>query len=178
MSAPPFPPSRPLHHRPSHSPHTLLSEMEIIIQPLPRQHLLNLQPRFPIRQRTKKPKTPHKSRNNNPTSRPRRQKTLSHNPFPYRLTSSLNRLTSTILLPVDDRVCPTNVCDFLGFDIEDEFYDRARDEAGGQVRGEVVVQEELTAHDEEGEIVRSPDEEEETGAVVEAAAGAYKWSSC
>lgn len=40
------------------------------------------------------------------------------------------------------------------------------------MRGEVVVQEELAAHEEEGEVVRGPAEEEEACAVVEAGASA------
>ena len=37
--------------------------------------------------------------------------------------------------------------------------------------GEVVVQEELSAHKVEGEVMGGPAEEEEAGAVVEAGAG-------
>ena len=40
---------------------------------------------------------------------------------------------------------------------------------------EVVVQEELEAHDEEGDVVGGPEEEEETCAVVEATARACVW---
>ena len=38
--------------------------------------------------------------------------------------------------------------------------------------GQVVVEEELTAHDEEGDVVGGPGQEEEAGAVVETVAGA------
>ena len=37
--------------------------------------------------------------------------------------------------------------------------------------GEVVVEEELSAHEVEGEVMSGPAEEEEAGAVVEAGAG-------
>ena len=47
------------------------------------------------------------------------------------------------------------------------------------MRGEVVVQEELTAHEEEGEVVHGPDDEEEAGGVPEAVAhGCGEWSVC
>ena len=39
------------------------------------------------------------------------------------------------------------------------------------MRGEVVVEEELAAHDVEGDVVGGPEEEEEACAVVEAGAG-------
>ena len=39
--------------------------------------------------------------------------------------------------------------------------------------GEVVVEEELAAHEVEGEVMGGPAEEEEAGAVVEAGAGSY-----
>ena len=60
-----------------------------------------------------------------------------------------------------------------GLDIEDKFDERAGDERGRKVRGEVVVQEELASHDEEGDVVGGPGEEEEAGRVVEARAGAW-----
>lgn len=43
------------------------------------------------------------------------------------------------------------------------------------MRGEVVVQEELAAHEEEGEVVGGPGEEEEAGGIVEA--GARAWAT-
>lgn len=60
-----------------------------------------------------------------------------------------------------------------GLDVEDEFDEGAGDEDGGQVRGEVVVEEELAAHDVEGDVVGGPGEKEEAGGVVEAGAGAW-----
>ena len=60
-----------------------------------------------------------------------------------------------------------------GIEIEDEFQQRAGYEGGGEVGGEVVMEEELAAHEVEGEVVGGPAEEEEAGAVVEAGAGSY-----
>ena len=42
------------------------------------------------------------------------------------------------------------------------------------MRGEVVVEEELAAHEVEGEVVGRPAEEEEAGAVVEAGSRSCK----
>ena len=143
--------------------------MQIIIQPLPRIHLLNTQPGLPISQRRKKPEPPNQHRQNHPRRRPRRQQTLTRNAFPNRPAALLLLLLGTRFAVFDGEVGEVG-----GLDVEDEFDDGARDEGGGEVRGEVVVEEELTAHDEEGDVVCCPEEEEESGAVVEAVAGAYK----
>lgn len=55
--------------------------------------------------------------------------------------------------------------------VEDELDQCARHQARAQVGGQIVVQEQLAAHNVEGEIVRRPAEEEEASAVVEARAG-------
>lgn len=50
---------------------------------------------------------------------------------------------------------------------QDEAENRAGYEGGCQVRREVVVNEELTAHEVEGEVVNCPNDEEETSGVPE-----------
>ena len=58
----------------------------------------------------------------------------------------------------------------FGVEVEDKFEQGTRDEGGGEVGGQVVVEEELSAHEVEGEVVGCPAEEEEAGGVVEAGA--------
>jgi hypothetical protein len=131
--------------------------VQIITQPLPLQHLVNLQPRLPIRQRRKEQETPQQNRVNHRRRRPRSPQPLRRNGVPHRS-------------PLDDGFRRRRrllwYCDFVvgggeGFDVEDEFDKGACDEGGCEMRREVVVQEELAAHDEEGEVVRCPGEEEE-----------------
>ena len=62
------------------------------------------------------------------------------------------------------------VGEVVRLDVEDEFDDGASHERGGKVSGQVVVEEELTAHYEEWDVVGCPEEEEEACAVVEAGA--------
>jgi len=50
---------------------------------------------------------------------------------------------------------------------EDEVEDGSCDASGGEVGGEVVMDEELTRHEEEGEVVEGPGDGEEAGVVVE-----------
>ena len=149
--------------------------MQIIIQPLPRRHLLNAQPRPSISQRGKKQKPPHQPGHNHPSSRPRNQQTLPPHPLPNRSTPQhplrLRRLRPRTAPFGFEELGFGEGGELGGFDVGDEFYDGARDEGRGEVRGEVVVQVELAAHDEEGGVVRGPEEEEEACAVVEAGAG-------
>lgn len=140
--------------------------MQIITQPLPRVHLPHAQPGFPIRKRRKKPEAPTQHRNNHTSRRPRREQTLPGNSLPDR-PSALARRRRGRLAVFDGALHEVG-----GLDVEDEFDDGAGDERGGEVRGEVVVQEELAAHNKEGDVVRGPEEEEEACAVVEAGAGA------
>jgi hypothetical protein len=60
----------------------------------------------------------------------------------------------------------------LGFDAEDKLDKGTSDQTRSKVGWEVVVQEQLTTHDVEGDVVSSPGEEEETGRVIETRAGA------
>lgn len=56
---------------------------------------------------------------------------------------------------------------------KDELNQRTGDKSRGEMGREVVVQEELTTHEEEGEVVGSPSQPEETGRVVQLGASAW-----
>jgi hypothetical protein len=49
----------------------------------------------------------------------------------------------------------------------------ADDETGENVRGKVMVEEELTRHGEEGEVVVEPGDQEETSSVVQSVTNSY-----
>lgn len=55
-------------------------------------------------------------------------------------------------------------------DVEDELDQGTGDEGAGEMSWQIMVQEELAAHDEEGDVVSGPGQEEESGAVVQAGA--------
>lgn len=55
--------------------------------------------------------------------------------------------------------------------VEDEFDQCTRHHGRSQVRWQVMVEEALTAHQPEGEVVSSPAQEQESGAVIQARAG-------
>ena len=54
---------------------------------------------------------------------------------------------------------------------KEELHNRASNERRGKVSGQIMMQEQLTAHDEEGEVVSCPGEEEEACRVVQARTG-------
>lgn len=72
----------------------------------------------------------------------------------------------------DGGVARGHVVEVDRVDVEDELDEGAGYEGGGEVGGEVVVEEELAAHDVEGDVVGGPGKEEETGRVVETVASA------
>lgn len=158
--------------------------MQIILrQPLPPQHLLDAQPRLPIRQRGKEQETPDHNRQDDPRRQPTEPQTLPTQPFTDRSLSLPPSRGSGAAAPfvMFGRVRAAGfpfrresdaALVFAGrFDVEDELHEGACDEGGGEVRGQVVVEEELAAHDEEGEVVGGPREEEEACAVIQAGAG-------
>lgn len=55
-------------------------------------------------------------------------------------------------------------------DVENEFYEGACDEGRRKVGGKIVVEEQLAAHDVEGDVVGGPGQEEKTCGVVETGA--------
>ena len=73
---------------------------------------------------------------------------------------------------ISDGVIAGDLVESNGVKSADEFEEGAADQSGGQVRGQVVVEEELAAHEVEREVVGGPAEEEETCGVVQAGAGA------
>jgi len=150
-------------------PDHLLGKMEIVIQPLPRRHLLDGQPGRTVRQRRKEPEPPHQHGHDHGRGRPGGEQGLAGDALADGLGAGaallgLGLLAATLgLLQLN----VGEVGDVRGFDVKDEFDDGAGDESRGEVGGQVVVQEELAAHDEEGEVVGGPEEEEEAGAVVQ-----------
>lgn len=60
-----------------------------------------------------------------------------------------------------------------GVNVEDELDQGASDQNRRYVRREIVVQEALSAHKIEREVVSCPAEEEETGAVVQTVTGSW-----
>ena len=143
--------------------------MQVVIQPLPRNNLSNIQARLSICQGRKEQETPDEHGQNDAAGSPGIEEALPADPLADRATTLLLGLEVALAAFLD--LLLGEVGDLGGLDVEDEFDDGAGDEGGGEVRGQVVVQEELAAHDEEGEVVGGPDQEEETCAVVEARAG-------
>ena len=140
--------------------------MEVIVQPLPRKHLGNLQPRLTISQWAEEPETPDKCCNDHATGSPSADQCLTSNALADRF-AALSCLCLATLLAVHDRVARTNGLDFLWLNVEDELNNGTCDKTRCQMSWKVVVEEELATHDEERKIVGSPYEEEETCAVIQ-----------
>ena len=150
---------------------TSFRKMQIIRQPLPRINLRNIQSGLTIRQRQKEEPAPQHGRNDQATSPPQRQHPLLTQPLLRRHDNPLARAVFILAGRFDLIGLLKEVLVEAGrVKVKDEFEEGAADEGGGEVGGEVVVQEELAAHEVEGEVVRGPAEEEEARAVVESGA--------
>lgn len=141
--------------------------MQIIRQPLPPVNLSDIQTRLAIGQRRKEHEAPSNHTQHHDTRNPASPHALLRNAFTHR-----PGLGSPVAL---DRGSGRGRRRLRveGLDIEYEFDERARDEAGCKMRREVVVQEELATHDVEGHVVGGPGEEEETSRVVETGTRAW-----
>lgn len=119
----------------------LFREVQIIVQPLPRHDLLHAQSRASIRQRRKVQESSNDNRQNDARRGPSGKEALSAKSLSYR-----SRHTPLTLHPlVELRLLRVN-----RFDVEDELHKSAGDECRCEMSGQVMVQEELAAHDEEG----------------------------
>lgn len=116
--------------------------MQIIPQPSPGIHALNIQPGCTIRQRRKEAETPEGQAQNDKSSNPPRDKRFAAHAFIGLHEPAGAGLAGWIV--VGGVGAGTSAVD--GLDVEDKFNQGAGDESRRQVCGEVVVEETLTAH--------------------------------
>ena len=152
--------------------------MQIIIQPFSADNFVDAQRWEAISKRRKEPKSTqndhHKHTQRQPTSRQAlASESLSDWPLTIvaRAGLALSRSRGgTFGRKRSRRAGGEGISDGVRgvgrLDVKDEFEEGTRDQCGRQMCGKIVVQEELAAHDEEGNVVGCPDEEEETCAVV------------
>lgn len=117
--------------------------MQLIPQHLPHLHLLHAQSRRPVRQRRKEKESRNNHGRNHNTSDPRSNVAFPRN---HPLLSVPIRLLPQLLLSTEHKL-----------------HQRARDQRTGQMRREVMMQEELSPHKVERRVVSNPGEEEEAG---------------
>lgn len=124
--------------------------MELVAQPFPGVHLGNVQTGCAVGERSKENEPSNGDPGNHQRGEPGGNIALG---------------TLDVLLPV--------FIDHLfvgGVRTEDELNQSTGDHRRGKMRRKVMMQEELTAHEEEGQVVRSPCEEEKSSRVVKLAA--------
>lgn len=142
--------------------------MQVVVKPLSCLDLFNSQAGLTISQRSEVEEAPHDDGKNTASGSPHAEQVG----LTGSLTNRLVLLDSSLLVLGKGCVARSNVVDVDRVDVEDELDEGTSDKSRGEVSGEVVVKEELTAHDVEGNVVSSPGQEEETGRVVETVAGA------
>jgi len=143
----------------------LFGEVQVIVQPLPRLHLRHTQTRSTVGERREEKESPDQSRDDNARSSPRSQERLASHALPDWLVARLLGDYLAILRGVGN---------IGGLEVEDEFDQGTSYQSTSKLCWEVVMQEELTAHDEERDVVSSPSQEEESGAVVQARASPWQ----
>jgi hypothetical protein len=95
----------------------LLSKVQIIVQPLPRLHLLNTQPRLSISQGSKVQETPHNNSKNATSGSPHTEQIRLNGS----LTNRLVLLHGSLFVLCDGGVARGDVVEVDGVDVEDEF---------------------------------------------------------
>lgn len=135
----------------SKSQHHLFSKVKIIANHLPQPDLLDGQAGISVRQRQEKV----------PSSQGKGKKNASSDPEPDHALASESLTGSYVPLRPSVGSASSRALFLSRLSVEDEFEKSTRYKARGNVRGEIVVQEELTPHQEEWEIVSGPCQEEE-----------------
>lgn len=140
--------------------------MQIISQPLASLDLLNGQARFAVRQRRKEQEAPEHNGQDNARRNPAAEHAL-------RSDALADGLGQRAAVALGRRVADGWRIRVHRLDVEDELDEGTCDEDRREMRGEIVVQEQLATHNVEGNVVGRPGKEEEAGRVVEARAGAW-----
>ena len=173
----------------------LLQKMEIIIQPLPRPHSIGIQPRRPIRQRSKEPESPSSNSQHRKSDKPNRNEGLTTHPFVrrdevirrrkfsrrgcFKSTRVLSQLFIGHVFGRRDRCCCSCrrynrvLSEVDRVDVEDEFDQCTGYENRGQMRRQVVMEEPLATHHPKGEVMGCPTEQEEARTVVQSGSGPW-----
>lgn len=136
--------------------------MEVVAQPLPPLNLLNRESRIAVCQGEEKVPSSSKHRANDSTCDPYARQALANKA----LACSQMLLGATF----------SNLVLSSGTGREDELNERACNETGCKMSREIMMQEKLTAHQVEWEVVRSPCKPEEPSRVVELGACALSLS--
>lgn len=164
------PPTRPVPQpkrvvgRLTVQPH-LFSKVQVIAKPLPPDDLRHAQTRIAVRQREEEIPAPRNGGQDHHGSNPGRLHALAGEPLAGRQVALLSgRLLARGLGGLVGNLVVGRVS------AEDELNQGTSDEGRGEMGRQVMVQEQLAAHDEEGEVVGRPGEEEEARGVVEAGA--------
>lgn len=146
----------------------LFREVQVVVEPLSGNDLVNVKTWFAVGERSEVEEAPDDDGEDTAGSGPHAQQVLGGDS----LADGLVGLRLLVLCDVG--VAGLELVDVDGFDVEDEFDQCTGDEGRCEMGWQVVVEEELTTHDEEGDVMGGPGEEEETGAVVKTVASACK----
>lgn len=145
-----------------------LGKMQIIAQPPTSMHTGNIQARSTVGQRRKEAESVKDEGQDSQCGKPSRKNGLPAHTFVgcYEAGGSgESRLAGWIICCLAYRLVGQRL------KIENEFNQSTGNKGRCQVSWEVVVKETLTTHQPEGEVMRCPAKEEETGAVVHPRSG-------
>lgn len=162
-------PTHPIHPRKMY----LFGKVEVIVQPLAGIDPGNVQTGSAVGQRRVEAKAPDSGSQNDYGSqpsgdeRPRAHALLGRDKSPHAATDPTLGLARGIIHGVRGRARVKRL------QIEDELDQSTSDHSRCQMRRQIVVEEALTAHQPEGEIVSGPAQEEEASAVVQTRTGTW-----
>lgn len=134
----------------------LFGEVQVVAEPLATNDLLDGEARVTVCQRQEEVPAGNGNSQNNTTGDPGGEKALASKTL---AGADVPLRSIALLVALDDLVALLR----SGLGGEDELQKSTRNKAGSQVCREVVVEEELTTHEVEGEVVSGPGQEEETG---------------
>jgi hypothetical protein len=134
--------------------------VQVISEPLPSKNLLDRETRVTVSERQEEVPASNNQRENDTTSDPSTEHALAS-----------ESLTGGNMVPGADGTLLVLDLDLLRrLRVEDEFKKGTGNKTRSEMGGKVMMQEKLSSHEEEWEVVGGPSQEEETSRVVHARA--------
>jgi hypothetical protein len=135
--------------------------VQVVSEPLPSENSLDREARVTVGKGQEEVPASDDQSQNNTTSDPSGDHALAR-----------ESLTGGDVMPGADRALLVLDGDLLGrLRVKDEFEKSTGDKTRSKVSWKVMMQKKLSSHEEEGEVVGSPGQEEEAGRVIQARAG-------
>ena len=138
--------------------------MQVVSEPLPSENSINREARVTVGKRKEEVPAGNDQSQDNATGNPGAEHALAGKSF----------TSGNVVLGADGAPLILDGDLLSRLRVKDELEKSTSDKTGSKMSWKVVMQEKLSSHKEEREVVSSPGKEEESGRVIQAGAGTFQ----